>query len=258
MIRRVFAIAQITVLETLWKKHPYVLMVVLLGVYYFFGRFDFFSLGSEASFMRLVPLTGITLLGVLISVFAASRQFPEEIAQKTIFPLLAKPVSRFEYLLGKFLGVCLVAGTALFALAGVFYLMLTSKGIVLNQVFWQAVVLAVLQIFVFIALVIALSTMMSHAATVVMSFLLYYLLGSAGSTLEDLIYVGAIPSQLSWFYKGLLLALPRFDLFNISKAVLHDAPARPWSILIPFLAYAACYSLVFLLIGGAVLRKKDL
>jgi ABC-type transport system involved in multi-copper enzyme maturation permease subunit len=180
------------------------------------------------------------------------------VPHKTIFPLLAKPVTRFEFLMGKFVGVCLVVGSALFAIAAVFYFMLSSKGIQLNQIFWQAVFLQVLQIFVFIALVITLSTLMSHAATIVSSFLLYNLLGSAGSTLEDLVYTQAVPQQFAWFYKGLLWVIPRFDLFNISKAVLHDAAPRPWTVTLPFVAYALCYSVAFLLIGGMVLRKKDL
>lgn len=258
MIRRIFAIAQIAVLETIHKKHVYVLGLILLAFYFLLGRFEFFNLGKDASFVRLVPLTGIQFVGLLVAVLAAARQLPDETAQKTILPMLAKPISRFEFLLGKFGGVLAVTVVAMAALAGLFQFMLTSRGVTLDRVYWQAVYLQALQMCVMISLVLCLSTLLSYAATVVVSLLAYYLLGTAGSTLEDMIYVGEIPHGFVWFYKSLLLAMPRLDLFNITKAVVHGSAERPWTVVIPFTAYAAVYSLLFLMIGALRFRRKDL
>jgi ABC-type transport system involved in multi-copper enzyme maturation permease subunit len=258
MIRRTWAIAQITILETLSRKHVYVLLMILVAVYYGFGRIEFFNLGVAASFVKLIPVTGVALFGAIIATFAAARQVPAEITQRTIFPLLAKPVTRFEFLAGKFLGVCIVMAVAVSALSGAFQLVLAGKGIHLNRIYWQAVVLLVLQLSVFVAIVIALSTVMHRDATIVMGFLLYYLLGSAGSTLEDLLYADAFPSQIRWFYQGLLYIIPRLDLFNISKAILHDVEPRSWSIVLPFVAYAFCCCTAILSIGALAFRRKDL
>lgn len=258
MIRRILAVARVTVLETLWRKHVYVLLLLIAGVYYFFGRMEFFDLGAEATFVKLIPITAMALFGVIVATFAAARQVPDEIAQRTIFPLLAKPLTRFEFLLGKFVGTASVLTVAMMALAGVFFVLLASKGVALDSVFWQAIVLQVLAVWVYLAVVLALSTFFSYAATVVLAFLLFYLFGSAGSTLEDLLFVGALPHGLEWFYKGILWLLPRLDLFNISKAVLHEGKPLPWTIVLPFLAYSCSYCIALLFIASIAFRRKDL
>lgn len=258
MIRRIAAISQITVLETLSKKHLYILILILIGIYFYFGRMDFFGLGMEASFIKLVPLTGISIFALVVTILATARQIPDERQNKTIFPLLAKPVSRFEFLAGKFLGVSSMVVFTILVTATLFYFLLSAKGVKFNALYWQAIVLQCLQFCVFISIVLALSTVLSHAATVVLAFLLFYLLGSAGSTLEDMLFSDSFPDQMRGLYQGLLAALPRLDLFNITKAVIHDLPPQSWVIVLPFVGYAAAASLVFLLIGSLLFRRKDL
>jgi ABC-type transport system involved in multi-copper enzyme maturation permease subunit len=257
-MRRVMAVCTITILETLSRKHVYVLLLILAGVYLSFGRLEFFDLGVQSGFAKLIPVTGIALFGVIVAVFASARQVGDEISQRTIYPLLAKPLSRFEFLIGKLFGIGIVMSVAIVALAAVFQVILESKGIDLNKVYWQAVTLQILQMWIMISLVLTLSVFLNKDATIVLGFLLYYLLGSAGATLEDMLYVGAFPSMLEPFYRALLFVTPRLDLFNISKAVLHDAVPQPWSIVIPFLAYAACSCTLLLAIGALVFRRKDL
>lgn len=261
MIRRMLAIAQITIFETLSRKHLYVLLIVMLAIYFYFGRLEFFNLGKDASFLKLIPITGLSLFGLIVSIFAAARQLPDEIAQKTVFPLLAKPVTRLEFVTGKFAGVWIVTALSMAAVAAMFAAMLWLKGIALNQIFWQAAFLQTLQMACIIAMVLMLSTVLSQAANLVLSFLLYYLLGSAGATLEDMLYAKAFPKGLEWMqypYTGLSYLLPRLDLFNISKAVVHDAQPKPWTIVLPFLGYATAVSAVFLVLAAVLFRRKDL
>jgi ABC-type transport system involved in multi-copper enzyme maturation permease subunit len=258
MIRRIAAVAQITVLESLSKKHLYILLLLIVGVYFYFGRMNFFNLGVEASFLKLIPLIGLSAFGLVISIFASARQITLEREQKTIFPLLAKPLTRFEFLAGKFAGVMSMTLFAVGLLSAVFYFLLSSRGVAFSRIYWQAVLLLLLQLCVFVSLVLALSTVMSHVATVVMGFLLYYLLGTAGATLEDMLFAHAFPAGFEWFYKGILILMPRLDLFNISKAVIHDQKPQSWIIVLPFIGYSAFCSLVFLGIGGLLFRRKDL
>lgn len=257
-MKRILSVAQITVLETIARKQMYVLLILLIGIYLYFSRLSFFDLSAEASFIKLIPITGISLFGLIVTVFAAVRQLPDEISQKTIFPLLAKPLTRFQFLTGKYVGVSAIVSFAMLVLAAAFHVMLHLKGIRLTRIYWQAVILLCLQMSTFAALVILLSTMVSQAANTVLSFLLFYLLGNAGSTLEDMIYMQALPPGATWFYKAILAVTPRLDLFNISKAVMHDSDPRSWAIILPFLAYAICCSLVFLGIATLLFRKKDL
>ena len=105
---------------------------------------------------------------------------------------------------------------------------------------------------------LAISAVASYAATICISLGLYYVLGSAGATIEDLLFTGGLPPPLPLLYRGLLYAMPRLDLFNISRAVLHQSAPQPWIIVLPFVAYAACCSAFFLALGAAAMKKKDL
>src|SRR5205085_12652101 len=80
------------------------------------GSVNFFGEEKIARYLKELCLLLIWIAGLIIAVTTTARQIPSERENRTIFPLLAKPVSRNHLLLGKFLGCWLACGLALLVL----------------------------------------------------------------------------------------------------------------------------------------------
>ncbi len=255
---KIMTIAHNTILETLSKKHFYVLIIILFLIFFGFSQIKFFGFGPTTGFIRIIPLAGISLLGLLISTFSAARQLPQEIENRTLYPLLSKPLQRWQFLFGKYVGVEIIVNFSLVVIALLFYVLMRNRGVVINRTYWQAVVVSLLQLAIFTAVVFLFSMIMSYAACVAVSFLAYFLLCSAGPAMEQSLWEGSIQGLPALFYKVLIYITPRLDLFNFSVAVKHNLVPQSWSIILPFILYAIVYILVILGLTTLVFNRKEL
>ncbi len=75
---------------------------IILGLFYWL---PFFTLGEDVVMYKSVGLDIITLLVLIVTLFATSRSIFEEIEDRSMLTLMSKPVSKWEVLLGKYLGI---------------------------------------------------------------------------------------------------------------------------------------------------------
>src|SRR5712671_1088507 len=105
---RVFAIATNTLTELTRQRVFYVLLIfalLLIGCSVFMARFTF---QQEFQILKDISLGAMSIFTSLLAIVAAARLIPQDIEERTVYTILAKPVPRFEYLLGKLLGVLLL------------------------------------------------------------------------------------------------------------------------------------------------------
>jgi len=114
----IFAIAGIVVKELYRRKDFYVLFVLTALITLLLGSVSFFNDPKIVRYLKEICLLLIWISSLVIAIGTAARQIPAERENRTIFPLLAKPVTRGQVLVGKFLGCWLACGVALV----VFYL----------------------------------------------------------------------------------------------------------------------------------------
>ncbi|HEY6225849.1 MAG TPA: ABC transporter permease subunit, partial [Verrucomicrobiae bacterium] len=107
------AIASVVIKESYRRKDFYVLFVLTAVITVTLGSASFFNDRSIVRYLKEVCLLFIWLSALVIAVTTAARQIPAERENRTIFPLLAKPVSRWDVMLGKFLGCWAAGGVAL-------------------------------------------------------------------------------------------------------------------------------------------------
>ena len=88
----------------------------------FSGSLSFIQLGQEQRFLQDIVTGFIIGMTILIAIFLGVTVVPPEIERRTIFTILSKPVNRLEFLLGKFLGLCLTLFVCLFWLSALFLL----------------------------------------------------------------------------------------------------------------------------------------
>ena len=105
--RRVVAIARNAFREAVRDRVLYNLVVfalLLIGGAVFLGEL---SAGQEAKIIVDLGLSATLLFGMFIAVFVGVGLVYKEIERRTLYAILSKPVSRGEFLLGKYLGLCL-------------------------------------------------------------------------------------------------------------------------------------------------------
>lgn len=112
--RRVWTIALNTLVEVTRQKVFYFLIVFALLMITAANFFSIFTFGEEAQhitqlkFIKDTGLGAISVFGAIIAIVATAQLLPAELENRTIYTILAKPVHRSEFLLGKYLGATLL------------------------------------------------------------------------------------------------------------------------------------------------------
>jgi ABC-2 type transport system permease protein len=124
---RLVAIAGNTFTGLTRLKIFYVLLLfalLLIGSSVFMAQMTF---QQEFQVLKDIALGAMSLFTSLLAIIATARLLPQDIEDRTAYTVLAKPVSRFEYLAGKLLGVLLLLALSLLAMSALFFLVLTLR-----------------------------------------------------------------------------------------------------------------------------------
>src|SRR6202140_4604157 len=124
---RVLAITANTLTELTRQKAFYVLLIfalLLIGSSIFMARLTF---QQEFQILKDVSLGAMSIFTSLLAILAAARLIPQDIEDRTIYTILAKPVPRFEYVLGKLAGVLLLLAISMLVMSAMFLLVLYTR-----------------------------------------------------------------------------------------------------------------------------------
>jgi hypothetical protein len=137
---RIAAITLNTLTELTRQKVFYVLLIfalLLIGSSMFMARLAF---QQEFQILKDVSLGAMSLFTSLLAIVATARLIPQDIEDRTVYTILAKPVPRFEYVLGKLAGVLLLLAISTLVMSAMFLLVLyTREQIMLHQTLSQMV-----------------------------------------------------------------------------------------------------------------------
>lgn len=124
----VLAIAGVVIKELYRRKDFYVLLVLTALITGLLGMINFFNDPTIVRYLKEICLLLIWISSLVICITTAARQIPAEREQRTIFPLLAKPVTRWQVVLGKFAGCWFACGIALLVFYLFFAIVSESRG----------------------------------------------------------------------------------------------------------------------------------
>jgi len=117
---RILAITSNTLTELTRLKTFYVLMVfglLLIGSSIFMAQFSF---QQEFQILKDVSLGAISIFTSLLAIVATARMLPQDIEDRTVYTILAKPVPRFEYVVGKLAGVLVLLAISTLVMVAAF------------------------------------------------------------------------------------------------------------------------------------------
>ena len=125
--RRINAMTVNTLTELTRLKVFYVLLIfalLLIGSSMFMAQFSF---QQEFQILKDVSLGAMSIFTSLLAIVATARLIPQDIEDRTVYTILAKPVPRFEYLLGKIAGVLLLLAISTLVMGAAFLLVLYAR-----------------------------------------------------------------------------------------------------------------------------------
>jgi len=216
------------------------------------------SIGIEQTVIVSLGLSAISVIGVLISVFIGVALVSKEMDKRTLYALLAKPVRRWEFLLGKFGGLVLTLAVNTAAMAlGLLLVMLYVKHSLERG---DAVVLvAVYFILLKLALIVALALLFSCFTTPLLAILFtvgLYIVGLYVQELRDL-PVEVMSPAMAAFTKWLSRLLPNFENFNVMAMAAHGR-AVPGALILQNTLYAVVYCTIVLTAAAVVFSRRNL
>jgi len=216
------------------------------------------SIGIEQTVIVSLGLSAISVIGLLISVFLGVALVSKEMDKCTLYALLAKPVRRWEFLLGKFAGLVLTLAVNTAAMAlGLLLVMIYVKHALERS---DAVVLvAVYFILLKLALIVALALLFSCFTTPLLAILFTVGLYIVGLYVQELrnLPVQVMSPAMSAFTKWLSYVLPNFENFNVMAMAAHGRTV-PGALILQNTLYTVVYCTMVLTAAAAVFSRRNL
>ena len=216
------------------------------------------SIGIERDVIVSLGLTAISVVGILIAVFLGVALVSKEMDKRTLYALLAKPVKRWEFLLGKFAGLVMTLTVNTAAMAAGLYIALWSV-----QRAWQPsdiyILTAVYLIVLKLALIVALALLFSCFTTPFLAILFtigIYITGLLAGDLRTVRGVVIDPGTLKMM-RGISYVLPNFENFNVMSAAVHGRGV-PSAIVWQATLYAVLYIAIVLTGAAIVFSRRNL
>ena len=257
-MNKIFAVAGVVIRELLRRKDFYVLFILTVIITGLSWVMNFFHDEQIIRFIKEICLLLIWISALVIAVTTAARQIPSERESRTIFPLLAKPISRWQVLVGKFIGCWVASGMALVVFYIFFALVSASREHTLPlDSYFQALWLH----WQFLGIVIAMTLLGSVALSTPpanMTFVFVITIGILvmGGFLHKLAQGMSEPAAS--IVTAIYFVIPHLELFNVNELIIHDWPIVPWLDVFIATIYGLAYMAVFLVGACLVFRRKAL
>lgn len=242
MTGRVLAIALNTFREAIRNRILYLLLVFAVALILCAQALSLLTVGSEEKIIKDFGLATIDLFGVLTAVLLGIGLVSREIERRTVYVLLAKPIHRAEFVLGKYAGLVLTLLVNTAVMAACFLLLLFAKGIA-----DAGILLAIGLLFLQFLLITALAVLFSCLSNPIISCILTLALYIIGHLLWsfDLLRARLEAPWARALCAALKRLLPDLAPFDVKGQVVHGLP-----LPLGQAGYALVY---FVLYGGAVL-----
>lgn len=240
--RRVAAIARNAFREAVRDRVLYnlVLFVLLLiAGAIFLGEI---SAGQEAKIIVDLGLSAILLFGVFIAIFVGVGLVYKEIERRTLYAILSKPIGRGEFMLGKYLGLCLtlLVNVAVMGVGLSLALIVVKRGWdPLALRIWPAIFLIYVELAILTGVAMLFSAFSSPALSALLTFFLF-VIGHFSADLKTLAHsMGSAPAR--WVFAGLYYLLPNLANYNAITPAAHGQAPEVRTVVM-----AAVYGLIYI------------
>ena len=255
LLRQLGALVRLSFIE-LWRRNDvFGLLILALALMVPLSLSTPFGATGATRYLDEAALLLIWGYSLFIALGTGSRLFPPEFEARTIYPLLAKPISRGRLLVGKYLGAVAASWSALALFYALFALSAAFRGgALMPPDLVQAIVLHAAFVALAVAVALLGSLLVTASANLTLCGILLTGMFFFGRKLPE--FAGAASAPASWFVKAAYLLAPHAEFFDMRQRVIHGWGAIDGVVLAVVLAYALAYVTALLAIAAAVLRRK--
>jgi ABC-type transport system involved in multi-copper enzyme maturation permease subunit len=255
-MKNIFAVAGVVIKELYRRKDFYVLFILTILICLVMASVNIFNDARIVRYLKEICLLLVWISSLVIAITTTARQIPAERENRTLLPLLAKPLTRPQLILGKFLGCWLACGLTLLC----FYLFFGALSASREHQwplldYFQAATLHWFLLGIIVAmtllgsLVFAAPSSNSTICFVVVAGILF-----VGRHLDQVALTMHEPLRTVVY--SIYFVIPHLELFDMRDLVIHNWPLVSWLYFSLALLYAVGYMAVFLLGACLVFRRK--
>ena len=254
-MRNIFVIAKNTLKLEIRDKILYGIIVFGL-LYIFFTLFLSDLVLKELPMVKSFGLTGIYFFNAIIALFLGTTSFFKDVDRKVVYFILSKPVSRAQFILGKFFGLCMVLLFASVILSAAYIGLILYEHGGFDALGLLAIAMQFLEMALFLAFAIFVSTFSSSLLSIVYTSGVFFL-GHVVSTILSAAKQIDITGIKLILVEILYYVFPNLEKFDARDLAIHSV-GMPFASFALAVIYAAVY--IVLLLSGAiwVFDKKEI
>lgn len=212
------------------------------------------SIGQNEKFIKDIGLAAISFFGVLTAILVGIGLIYGEIDRKTIYTIISKPVRRYEFLLSKYLGLCLTLFVNVAVMTIFLFVLIWLKGYPLNLSMLKAVLLIFFELILLTSVALLFSTFSSPTLSAIFTLAIYII----GHLTSDLKEIGQAAE--STFSQSLInlcyYIMPNFSNFNIRMEAVHGIKIAS-TYIVSVVLYSVLYTAVVLFIAILSFQRRE-
>jgi ABC-type transport system involved in multi-copper enzyme maturation permease subunit len=268
-MKNIFAVAGVVIKELYRRKDFYVLFILTILICLVMASVNIFHDKQIVRYLKELCLLLIWISSLVIAITTTARQIPAEREQRTLLPLLAKPLTRTQLIFGKFLGCWLACGLVLVCFYVFFGALALSREhselaasgkhlwlLLLLLQYFQAAFLHWMMLGVVVALTLLGSLVFAApSSNSTICFVIVATIMSVGRYLDAVALTQAEPFR-SILY-AVYFVIPHLEIpFEMRNLIVHDWPLIGWNFYGLYILYALAYTTAFLVAACLVFRRK--
>ncbi len=254
-MKNIFIIAKSTLKLEVRDKILYGIIVFGL-LYVLFELFLADLVLKELPMVQSFGLTGIYFFSAIIALFLGTTSFFKDVDRRVVYFILSKPVSRAQFLLGKFFGLCAVLFLTMAILAVAYLGLIAYEHGGFDSLGLLAIAMQYLEMTLFLAFALFVSTFSSSLLSIVYTSAVFFLGHVVSSLIADARAIG-ITGVKFLLVQMLYYIFPNLEKFNARDIAIHAVAAPAVSFALAF-AYAAVYIIFLLTAAVWIFNKKEI
>ena len=253
--------------ESVRDRVPYNLAlfaVLLIGSSYLLGQL---TAGQDVKIIKDLGLAATTVFGLFIAIFIGIGLVSKEVERRSIYALLAKPITRAQFIVGKYAGLVLTLAVNVAAMTVALYAVLTYLTLrepPALRAAWDApgtdprLLLAIALIFVQLMIVTAIALFFSTFSTPLLAAALTFGLFVVGHFNADLKNFDQVVKSRTAVHvaRGVYHVVPDFSAFDVKTEVVHGLPV-PAGYVAGTVAYGLAYVAGLIALSVVIFARRD-
>jgi ABC-type transport system involved in multi-copper enzyme maturation permease subunit len=256
-VSRVWVIARNVFLEVIRDRVLYLIALYALVMVLATLLLPEVAAGAHDKITLDLGMAGIHVLGLLVAVFVGTGLINKEIEKRTVLVLIAKPVSRIEFIVGKHLGLTAVLAALMVLLTAIYLAVLSFNGIAYTL---GSLLLAIAFTFLEMALLTAVAMLFGVFTSSLLALLLTLAVYLMGHLSTDILALGELSQNptLQRLTSALYLVLPDLERLNLRNEAVYGLTLLPSpGELLTHGLYALLYVVLLLTITGTVFSRRQ-